>query len=98
MSFFCMMSINYCMNLLDEIDSIVAKEYGITFNDYRLVNISGKVLYIEGHTGINLLGNKEMSFKVKKKILTIRGENLTVKYFDKSTAMILGKIVQVEVI
>ena len=60
------------MNLLDEIDSYVAKEYGITFNDYRLVNISGKVLYIEGHTGINILGQNEMSFRLKKKMLTIK--------------------------
>ncbi len=86
------------MNLLDEIDSMLAKEYGITFNDYRLVNISGKVLYIEGHTGINILGQNEMSFKLKKKVLTIKGDNLTVKYFDKSTAIVLGRIVQVEVI
>ena len=86
------------MNLLDEIDSYVAKEYGITFNDYRLVNISGKVLYIEGHTGINILGQNEMSFRLKKKMLTIKGENLIVKYFDKSTAKELGKIVQVDVI
>lgn len=86
------------MNLLDEIDSYVAKEYGITFNDYRLVNISGKVLYIEGHTGINILGQNEMSFRLKKKMLTIKGENLIVKYFDKSTAIVLGKIVQVDVI
>lgn len=86
------------MNLLDEIDSYVAKEYGITFKDYRLVNISGKVLYIEGHNGINVLGQNEMSFKLKKKILTIKGEDLTVKYFDNSTAVVLGRIVQVEVI
>lgn len=86
------------MNLLDEIDSYVAKEYGITFKDYRLVNISGKVLYIEGHTGINILGQNEMSFRLKKKLLTIKGENLTVKYFDNSTAIVLGRIVQVEVI
>lgn len=86
------------MNLMNEIDNVLLKEYGITFNEYRFVNVGGKALYIEGHTGINLLGEKEMSFKIKKKMLTIKGDDLVVKYFDKSTAIILGQIVQVEVV
>lgn len=86
------------MNFLEEIDNYVSKEYGITFNEYRYVNLGGKVLYIEGHTGINILNDKEMSFKIKKKILTIKGEELIVKYFDKSTAIVEGRIIQVEVL
>ena len=86
------------MNFLEEIDNYVSKEYGITFNEYRYVNLGGKVLYIEGHTGINIFNDKEMSFKIKKKILTIKGEELIVKYFDKSTAIVEGRIIQVEVL
>lgn len=98
MSFFYVYSINYDMNLLEEIDGWVSKEYGITLNEYRLVNISGKALYIEGQTGINLMSEKEISFALKKKNLTIKGDNLTIKYFDKSTAVVVGHIVSTQIV
>ena len=85
------------MNLLDELDSFVSKEYGITFNEYRYVNLGGKFVYVEGHNGIKLLADNEISFYLKKQSLQIKGEMLIVKYFDKNTAIVQGRIVQVSV-
>lgn len=86
------------MGLLDEIDNYATRELGITFNEYRLINIGGKLLYVEGHTGINVLGEKEISLHLKKRLLTIKGEGLSIKYFDKKTAYIVGRIVEVVVL
>ena len=83
------------MNLLEELDNTISKEFGMTLTEYRYVNVGGKFLYIEGHTGIDILGEKEIKFNLKKKKLSIKGENLIIKYFDTSTAIIQGKIIQV---
>ena len=68
------------------------------FIQYRYVNIGGKNFYIEGHKGIQLLSNEEITFKLKKKIISIKGHDLFVKYIDNSTAVIFGTIVQVNVL
>ena len=54
------------MSLINEIDGYVGKNFDITLNEYRYVNIGGKSLYIEGHKGIQLLSNEEITFKLKK--------------------------------
>jgi len=86
------------MNLLDELDSFVSKECGVSLTEYRYVNIGGKFVYIEGHCGVLKVGDKEMSFKLKKNCINIKGEELMIKYFDKSTAVVKGRIVQVLVL
>lgn len=85
------------MSLINEIDGYVGKNFDITLNEYRYVNIGGKNFYIEGHKGIQLLSNEEITFKLKKKIISIKGHDLFVKYIDNSTAVIFGTIVQVNV-
>lgn len=86
------------MNFLEEINNFVLDEFGTTVNDYRYVVINGKYFYLEGHNGIKILTDKEISFAVKKKVISIKGTDLKVKYFDNSTAVILGTIVQVMII
>lgn len=86
------------MNLLDELDSFISKEYGITLTEYRYVNLGGKYVYVEGHGGIKVLSESEISFVVKKHVISIKGEDLIIKYFDKTTAIVQGRIVQVFVL
>lgn len=85
------------MNFLDEFDSLVTKELGMTFMEYRFINIGGKFFYVEGHNGINILTKKEISFKIKKKTLSVYGDEMIIKYYDNSTAIIEGKIFRTEV-
>jgi len=86
------------MNFIEEICSKLTKDYGLSVLDYRLINISGKCLYIEGHNGIKLLAEDEIQFHLKKKILIIKGENLSIQYFDTNTASVEGNIVQTSVL
>ena len=86
------------MNFLDDINNYITKEYGLGVADYRYVNISGKYVYVEGHSGISVLTDKEISFKIKKKIIKISGSDLIIKYFDISTAIVQGQIVNVVVL
>lgn len=86
------------MSLMNELDSYIGQNFDITLSEYRYVNIGGKSVYIEGHRGIQLLSNEEITFKLKKKLMSVKGHDLFVKYMDKSTAVILGVIVQVNVI
>ena len=84
--------------MLDEIDSYITKELGITLKEYRYTNIGGKTMYIEGQCGILNLTKEEISFKLRKKTITIKGNDLFVKYYDNNTALVYGTIVNVVVL
>ncbi|MFQ6724354.1 MAG: YabP/YqfC family sporulation protein [Clostridia bacterium] len=84
--------------LLDELDSFVTKELGVTLKEYRYINIGGKMVYLEGQSGILNLTREEISFKVRKKVCSIKGSDLYVKYYDNSTALVCGSIVSVVVL
>lgn len=85
------------MNFLEEIDKLITKEFGMTFWEYRYINLAGKFFYIEGHNGISNLSKKEISFKIHKKTLTVYGDDMIIKYYDKSTVIIEGKIFRTEI-
>ena len=84
--------------LLDEIDTYVTKEMGVTLKEYRYTNIGGKMIYLEGQRGIITLTNDEISFKLKNKTFTIKGADLFIKYYDNNTALVYGSIVSVVVL
>lgn len=84
--------------LLNELDNYITQELGITLKEYRYINIGGKLVYLEGQNGIINLSKEEISFKVHKKICTIKGTDLYIKYYDNSTAVVCGSIVEVVVL
>lgn len=84
--------------LLDELDTYVSKELGVTLKEYRYTNIGGKMIYLEGQRGIVNLSNDEISFKLKSKTFTIKGTDLFIKYYDDSTALVYGNIVSLVVL
>lgn len=86
------------MSLISEIDKYVTHNFDISLGDYRYINISGKSVYLEGHKGIQLLSEEEITFKIKKKLISIKGHDLFVKYMDNDTAVVCGSIVQVSVL
>ena len=50
------------------------------FNSYNLINISGHILYVEGHCGIITIKSEEIVFNVKKgKKISVKGNELKIK-------------------
>jgi sporulation protein YqfC len=63
--------------------------------NYKVINLGGNSLYLEGIKSIVSFGESEMQFQLKKVLLIVSGEELKIKYLDKSTCVINGKIISV---
>ena len=82
------------MSLINEIEklmNVTDSSFG-----YRVINLGGKSVYIEGFKSVVSLGEIEIVFQLKKQALSISGSNLKVKYLDKSSCVIEGEICKVE--
>ena len=82
------------MSLMSEIEKLMG-EVGTSAN-YRIINLGGNSVYVEGIKSVISFGENEMQFQLKKCLLVVIGENLKVKYLDKSTCVIIGQIKAVE--
>ena len=82
------------MSLMSEIEKLMG-EVGASAN-FRIVNLGGNSLYIEGIKSVVSFGETEMKFQLKKNLLVVCGNGLKVKYLDTSTCIIKGEIVKVE--
>lgn len=80
--------------------SEIKKELNIpdVIDNYNLVNINSKTLYVEGHKGILSLNEELITFRVKGKIVSVIGKGLYLKNFSPNTLAITGEIKSVEVI
>ena len=59
---------------------------------YRVVNLGGKNVYLEGFKSVVSLGENEIAFQIKNNVVVVAGKNLKVKYLDKATCVINGEI------
>jgi sporulation protein YqfC len=80
-------------NFFDEIKDI--KNISIV-EKYNLVNISGQLLYVEGHLGLTNLSKENISFRVKGGRIVVEGENMTLAELSENTIKIIGNIKKVE--
>ena len=78
------------MSLFNEIDKLM-NSADSSFN-FRVINLGGKTLYVEGIKCVVSLGESEIIFQLKKQVLTIMGADLKVKYLDKTSCVLLGEI------
>lgn len=83
------------MNMLGEIEKLFNKIDIST--DYRLINIGGERLYVEGVRALGYLANDNIVLRLKNKVLNIVGKDLTIKYLDRTSSVIEGKIISMEV-
>ncbi len=81
-------------NFFDEIKKNVKSIEPL--NSYNLVNISGKILYVEGHKGLTTLSKEIIAFKVKNGRIVVEGKNLILNELTENTMKIVGEIVKVE--
>ena len=82
------------MSLMNEIEKLM-EDVGTSAN-FRIVNLGGRSVYVEGIKSVISFGEIEMKFQLKKKLLIIAGNELKAKYLDASTCVITGEIVKVE--
>lgn len=83
------------MSLMQEIEKLM-QSVGSSYS-YRIINLGGNSVYIEGIKSVVSFGESEMQFQLKKSLLVVAGQELKVKYLDKTTCVIIGKIFSVVV-
>lgn len=82
-------------NFFKEIkDSLEGKN--LILDSFNIVNISGNVLYVEGHLGLVTLSKTLISFKVKGGVVMVDGDNMTLAELSENTIKVCGKIKKVE--
>lgn len=82
------------MSMMGEIEKLMG-DVGTSAN-FRVINLGGNSLYVEGIKSVVSFGETEMRFQLKKSLLVVTGENLKVKYLDKTTCVLTGVIKVVE--
>ncbi len=82
-------------NFFEEIACDYGLETGLG-NNFNLVNMSNKMIYVEGHKGIVSISTETISFRIKKGVISIVGTKLFIKRITKTTLTICGEIKQIE--
>ena len=81
------------MGMMQEIEKLM-NSVGNSVN-YRIINLGGKSLYIEGIKTVISFSETEMQFQLKKCVVIVSGEQLKIKCLDKTTCVIAGEIFSV---
>lgn len=83
-------------NFFDEIKRKIGEiDYNL-INNYNVINMSGKLLYVEGHCGITVITNKMVAFKVKDGRFVVEGKDFYLKELTENTLLLQGIILKVE--
>lgn len=83
-------------NFFNEIKEILKNPKGFDLNGYNIINLSGQILYVEGHLGLVTLSKTLISFKVRKAVVVVEGEDMILAELSDNTIKICGKIKKVE--
>lgn len=83
------------MSMMNEIEKLM-QSVGTSFN-YRVVNLGGESVYVDGIKSVVSLLDTEMIFQLKNCILYVVGDEMKLKYLDKTSCVIVGKIRLVEI-
>ncbi len=85
-------------NFFNELKKSLSHYQQQTITNYHLVNVSGKMLYVEGHLGLTILSKEMIAFKVKGGRVTVEGANLILSELTENTMKIVGDIKKTEVV
>lgn len=83
-------------NFLSEVKETVKNPKGLDLNGFNIINISGHLLYVEGHMGLVTLSKELISFKVKKAVIMVEGLDMILSELSDNTIKICGQIKKVE--
>ena len=79
------------VNFVDEL----VQEYGIEnqlLNNFNIINMSNRLVYVEGQMGVLKISDEVVSFKVKKYAISIFGQHLKIKRINNTTLVVTGEI------
>ena len=83
-------------NFFKEIKENLRNVKDLDLTGFKIINLSGNFLYIEGHLGLLNLSKENISVKLKHGAICIDGQNLTIEELGENTLKISGKITKVE--
>lgn len=63
---------------------------------FQMINISGKIVYAEGQCGLLSLSKEQISFKIKKGVIVVEGQDMVLNELSDNTIKICGKIKRIE--
>lgn len=86
----------YVFNFFDEIKNKAVGIDNNLLNDFNIINLSNKLLYVEGHQGVTIINSEMIAFKVKKGRVVIEGEGLFLCELTDNTLTLQGKINKME--
>ena len=85
------------MAFLEEVEKLTGLSTSVLSDGYRIINFSGKAVYIEGIKNILSFDAQQTTFKLKKGVVKVAGDGLVIKELLPNTALVTGSILAVEV-
>ncbi len=83
-------------NFFNEVKDKIKNSNNFALDSFNIINISGHVLYVEGHTGLITLSKELISFKIKKDRIIVEGSDMFLAELNEHTIKICGNIKKVE--
>ena len=83
-------------NFFKEIKENLVHVKDLDLVGFKIINLSGKFLYIEGHLGLLNLSRENVSVKIKHGAICVDGQGLILEELSENTLKISGKITKVE--
>ncbi len=83
-------------NFFNEIKENLKNPKGLEFNSFNIINLSGHLLYVEGHIGLVTLSKELISFKIKGGVIIVEGSDMILSELSENTIKICGNIKKVE--
>lgn len=83
-------------NFFNEVKENLLNPKNLNLDGFNIINISGHVLYVEGHLGLVTLSKELISFKVKKGVVMVEGADMILSELSDNTLKICGQIKKVE--
>ncbi len=84
-------------SLINEVTSAFSIKDMKNSAQYKIINLGGKCLYVQGYKSVEKFSDTAINLKLKNAVMFIKGENFSVKELDSSSIYILGKVKSVEV-
>ncbi len=81
---------NFFKEIMGKVDADVLP------NSFNIVNVAGRLLYLEGHLGLQELSKELVVLKIKGGCVHICGQQLSLAELSENTVKIAGKICKVE--